>query len=317
MPVKQLKIGSVGLTISLDDCLAERIRANVLYRFFVRPVVKYLDNRRSFLRNKESQIMPGEAISGTPRMSPTEITPEQHSLRTMMAETDWYHSIDLGHGVVTPGQFDHRPFLPLYNIPEDLSGKRVLDVATFDGFWAFEFEKRKASEVITMDIETTNDLDMPPRVREALSEEELHHKTGAGFGIAGKILGSKVQRKILNIYDLTPERMGTFDVVFCGDLLLHLMNPVKALQNIRSVVSEYAIIADCFDPDLKGDDKTTHVMRYAGGRKLCVWWFFSIDGLKQMILDAGFSQVEIMNTFEFGLQGSDEKLWHVVFKAYP
>jgi len=111
--------------------------------------------------------------------------------------------------------------------------------------------------------------------------------------------------------------MGKFDLVFCGDLLLHLMNPMKALQNIHSVVSDYAIIADCFDPDLGGNDKGKHVMRYEGGRKLCVWWFFSIDGLKQVILDAGFNQVEIMNTFEFGLQGSDKKLWHVVCKAYP
>jgi len=133
--------------------------------------------------------MPAEAMSGTPRMSPSEMTPEQQSLSMMIAETEWYHSIDLGHGVVTPGQFDHRPFLPLYHIPEDLSGKRVLGVATFDGFWAFEFEKRKASEVITMDIETTNDLDMPPLVRAELSDEELNHRTGAGFEIARKILG--------------------------------------------------------------------------------------------------------------------------------
>ena len=45
----------------------------------------------------------------------------------------WYHTIELPGGVVTPGVYDHRPLLPHYGIPDDLTGKRVLDVATFDG----------------------------------------------------------------------------------------------------------------------------------------------------------------------------------------
>ena len=50
-------------------------------------------------------------------------------------------------GVVTPGLFDHRPLVPQYGLPESLSGKRALDVATFDGFWAFELERRGAEHL--------------------------------------------------------------------------------------------------------------------------------------------------------------------------
>ena len=50
----------------------------------------------------------------------------------------WYHRIALPGGVVTPG------FSPLnvkaYGVPEDLSGKRVLDVGAWDGYWSFYAE---------------------------------------------------------------------------------------------------------------------------------------------------------------------------------
>src|SRR4051794_2756443 len=57
----------------------------------------------------------------------------------------WYHTLDLGAGVSTDGMFDLRPFVDLYGLPDSLEGKRVLDVGTFDGFWAFEMERRGAS----------------------------------------------------------------------------------------------------------------------------------------------------------------------------
>lgn len=309
MPRRQIKIGPMDLTLKMDDRFARKITSHALYRSLVGPVLQSLNNRNRIPGDRESRVSSVE-----PKIEKKELTPEQKALYDQISGTNWYHSIDLGHGVITPGQFDHRPFVHLYGLPEDLNGKRALDVATFNGFWAFELEKRRAREVLTIDIEKCSDLDLAPRVRSGLSEEELNEESGDGFRIAKKILGSKVDRRIMSVYDLSPEAMGMFDFVFCSDLLLHLMNPMKALQRIHSVVADYALIADCFDPDL-GVDDTVDQVRYAGGRKLCVWWFFSIGALKQMILDAGFSKVETVNTFEFGLQGSHEKLWHVVFRA--
>ena len=40
----------------------------------------------------------------------------------------WYHTVDLEDGVITPGQYDHRPLLPHYGLPDDLTGKTALDV---------------------------------------------------------------------------------------------------------------------------------------------------------------------------------------------
>ena len=53
--------------------------------------------------------------------------------------------------------------------------------------------------------------------------------------MAARCLGSAVRREFINVYDLSPERVGTFDVVVCGTLLLHLRDPFRALAAIRSV----------------------------------------------------------------------------------
>src|SRR5438270_201044 len=58
---------------------------------------------------------------------------------------------------------------------------------------------------------------------------------GQGFEVAQAMLSSQVHKRELNVYDLSPAELGTFDVVVCGSLLLHLRDPVRALEAIRSV----------------------------------------------------------------------------------
>lgn len=63
--------------------------------------------------------------------------------------------------MTTPGYYDRRPFLSQYHLPKRMDNLRVLDMATYDGFWAFEFEKRGASEVVALDIDSFYDADIP------------------------------------------------------------------------------------------------------------------------------------------------------------
>lgn len=279
-------------------------------------LMRFLKLIKVMLTNKEEKLNHVDEISTDKHGTLSDETPEQKAILHRISEVEWYHSIDLGHGVVTPGLFDHRPLLPHYHLPENLKDMRVLDVATYDGFWAFEFERRGAAEVVAMDIKTWNEIDIPPHIRAGASKEILDTEMGTGFNIARDILDSKVQRGIMNVYHLSPEWRGKFDFVFCGDLLLHLMNPMKALQNIHSVVSGYAYIIDVFSPEF-GEDDSNAILRYAGGTSRMVWWNFGLGSLKKMIKDAGFTKVEIVSKFEFSVQGKKEKHWHVAFKAYP
>jgi len=316
MIIKKLKIGPTGFTVSLEDRTVEMIRSNVLYRIFIRPVMRFFSSMKDTMGKDGGAVIPVNESDINRQVKASGMTSDQEAILSRISGVEWYHSIDLGHGIITPGLFDHRPLLSQYHLPDDLSGKRILDVATYDGFWAFEFEKRGADEIVAMDIDTWNEIDIPPRIRATAPKEMLDKKTGAGFNIAKDILGSKVQRGIMNVYTLGPEWMGKFDIAFCSDLLLHLMNPMKALQNIRSVVSGHAYIVDVYSPEF-GEDDIDPMLRYIGGSDRMVWWRFGLGSLKKMIKDAGFSEVETVSKFEFNVQGQQEKHWHVVFKAYP
>jgi tRNA (mo5U34)-methyltransferase len=226
---------------------------------------------------------------------------------------EWYHTIEIADGWVTNGAFDLRPYLPLYKLPESLAGQRVLDVASFDGFWAFEFERRGAQEVVAMDIENFGSVDYPPKIRAAMSPDQLEgRRTKEGFELIRQIRNSKVQLQYCNVYDLSPEKLGKFDFVFSSDLLLHLRDPVKALQNIYRVTSGCAYIVDCFQPGLPG--KTVH---YEGGRRMSTWWAYGYRALEEMIFDAGFSKVEPLHKFRTGGRGQRPWIWHAAFRATP
>ena len=113
---------------------------------------------------------------------------ERDELAREVASNTWYHTIDLGEGIVTPGMFDHRPAVDRYLLPDDLSGMRCLDVGTMDGFWAFEMERRGAAEVLATDVVGVDDLDWPPRWRvqvEPVLDETKQDRFGSGSCGAG------------------------------------------------------------------------------------------------------------------------------------
>jgi tRNA (mo5U34)-methyltransferase len=207
--------------------------------------------------------------------------------------TEWYHSIELAPGEVTPGWFDTRGAAAKVPLPARLDGKRCLDVGTWDGFWAFEMERRGAGEVVAIDIDDPDQWDWPPRER--LEPDRLALQVlaavkgrGEGFRIAHERLGSKVERQTLSVYDLDPTKLGHFDVVFLGSLLLHLRDPVLALERIRSVCAGVAVIADTVEllPSLRYPRKP--VARLAALDRPW-WWQPNRAALLRMIQSAGFT----------------------------
>src|SRR6202022_1376214 len=109
-------------------------------------------------------------------------------------------------GVLHPG-----PVLGPRGRPGRPAGKRALDVGTWDGFWAFEMERRGAAEVVAIDIEDPLRWDWPPQAviaREGIAEglrtlgEFKSH--AASFSLAHEALGSKVRRSDLSVYELDP-----------------------------------------------------------------------------------------------------------------
>jgi SAM-dependent methyltransferase len=150
----------------------------------------------------------------------------------------WYHTIELAPGVVTPGQIDLRRVAERI-LPDDLSGKRCLDIGTFDGFWAFEMERR-GGEVVAIDVDRLESAEWPPlsRARLERTTAEWGLELGRGFRLASAALGSQVQHVTCSYYDLTPEAIGgPVDLAFNGAILLHLRDPVGALERAHSAIA--------------------------------------------------------------------------------
>lgn len=226
----------------------------------------------------------------------------------------WYHTIDLGQGVVTQGAHDHRPLLAHYGLAASYAGQRVLDVATFDGFWAFEFERRGAS-VVALDVATTAELDFPAPVADIARAEGLGAPTGTGFAVAAAALGSAVRRVEGSIYTLDPALLGTFDLVHVADLLVHLERPLQALRRVHGVTGGELWLSDCYDPALSGSERL--LTEYRGGWDRLQWWLPSLDTLAQMVADAGFSEVEVAKVYRLPTRFGDEGFWRAMIRARP
>ena len=199
----------------------------------------------------------------------------------------WYHTLDLPGGVTTPGWFDHRPVLGRIPWP-DVAGKRCLDVATYDGFFAFELERRGAAEVVATDIAGHDQWDWPVSEREKGSAY-LASKAGPkgrGFEIAAEALGSRVARHLVSVYDLPDASLGRFDVVVCGSLLLHLRDPFRALEAIRAVCAGAFLSVEQVDLRLSVLGRHSTYLRLNGND--CQWLIPNRAGHARMLELCGF-----------------------------
>ena len=144
------------------------------------------------------------------------MTADRSSIERGMRSFDWYHRIDLGDGLVTPGRDYEFMWQPTREFMAACAfrGKRVLDVGCWDGMFSFFAERQGAALVVGTDIE------LPPTQR-----------------FAKKALHSKVKFKKASVYRLARVfGAEAFDVVIFNGVLYHLMMPLLALLAINRVL---------------------------------------------------------------------------------
>jgi tRNA (mo5U34)-methyltransferase len=202
----------------------------------------------------------------------------------------WYHCLEVAPGIVTPGLFDLRPVVERMPWP-DVRGLRCLDVGTADGFLAFELERRGAAEVVALDLPEPEDWDweahtaaVGPEYVRALFGSEV----SAGLRTACELLGSTVQTVPGSVYDLDPAWLGSFDVVVCGSLLLHLRDPLRALAAIRSVCRGRLLCTNQLDLGRTVAHPRAPLFRLDGVSGITQWWIPNAAGHRQMLRAAGF-----------------------------
>jgi tRNA (mo5U34)-methyltransferase len=229
-------------------------------------------------------------------------------LRDRFDEIGWYHTQELAPGLVTPGMFDLRPYVDRYGIPADLSGKRVLDVGTFEGFWAFELERRGAT-VTALDVDSVQELDWPPRLR-----PQEDGRRGEGFELARAAIGSSVERVGCSIYDASPDRLGgRFDLVFCGSVLIHLRDPMLALERMAGLCAGELIFADEYSRRLAW--LPFGGAEFRGETPWSTWWRPAPKTWLAMVRCAGFEDVRAHGRFQMRFRDQRRAVPHVVVHA--
>jgi tRNA (mo5U34)-methyltransferase len=149
------------------------------------------------------------------------------ALKREVEAIPWWHQIDLGNGIITPGDDPTPTRLKHLKIPEDLTNLTVLDVGAWDGFFSFEAERRGARRVLATD---------------SFCWGQGGWGTKAGFEFARRALGSRVEDRTIDPLDLNPETVGTFDLVLFIGVLYHMRHPLLALERIASVTNGMLIL---------------------------------------------------------------------------
>jgi tRNA (mo5U34)-methyltransferase len=208
--------------------------------------------------------------------------------RASSGKRRWYHTIELPDGTVTPGYTDTRVARAHVRWPERLAGGRCLDVGTFDGFWAFEMERLGAGEVVALDVDDPLKLDWPFDWRRSGPELVAADARldGRCFAQAASALGASATRVCGSVYELDPREHGRFDVVFCGALLLHLQDPVRALEAIREVCAGELVLVEHLDPALELLAPRVAAARLAPEGDQ--WWRANSAGMVALLQRAGF-----------------------------
>jgi tRNA (mo5U34)-methyltransferase len=204
----------------------------------------------------------------------------------------WFHTFSLdGAGVYTPGiARDHR--YRLRAIPEDLTGARVLDVGTFDGFYAFLAERRGAARVVAVDneqyvawIRTRFGIDLEP---------------GAGFRAIAELLHSRVDYEQLDA--LHVERLGEmFDVIFCFGILHRVEAPLTLLRVLGARLAPAGrIILETYGVRGGQDDPCVLVHEHGDvyARDDAVYWGFGRSSLDRLARLAGLRGFELVDAPE-------------------
>lgn len=229
----------------------------------------------------------------------------------------WYHSIDLGMGVVTPGLISttsHHQKLASMHLP-DLTGKDVLDIGAWDGFYSFAAERLGAARVVALDHHVWGlDRNAKNKYKAECKEKgvvQQHPKNipwlwrfdelpgKRGFDLAHAALASRVEPVVCDLMEMDARSLGHFDVVLFVGILYHMENPLGSLKRVRGVTKGVAVIeteavavsgfedrpmCEFFPPSAQlGDDPTN-------------LWAPNAPGLVGLCEAAGFSRVELLTT---------------------
>lgn len=223
---------------------------------------------------------------------------------TDLADCDFYHTMDIpGYGHVE-GAWDLRGDPAAYLGHVDFRGKRVLEIGTASGFLCFYME-RQGAEVVAYDLCEDDEWDIVPFAGQdtaALQRERKEHirRLNNGFWLAHRAFGSQAKVVYGTVYAI-PESIGPVDITTFCSVLLHLRDPILALQNALRLTRETVIVTELLWRHpllirllarLRGP-YMAFLPDYRLGEPRETWWLFSPAIMQQFLGLFGFTEMTL------------------------
>ena len=236
----------------------------------------------------------------------------RRALQERVAEVPfWFHSIDLGDGVVTPGHKSAgalRAELDALALP-DLRGKSVLDIGGWDGYFAVAAERRGAARVAVVDHYMWS-MDSPGQqaywrrcIEQGVTPRPYHETEfwhpetlpgKRGFDLARDALGSSVEAIVEDFMTCDLAELRRWDVVLYLGVLYHMEEPLSALRRVAEVTRELAVVETeaIVVPGLEHEA----LWRFFPGAELngdvSNWWAPNLTALLGALRAAGFASAQ-------------------------
>ena len=190
----------------------------------------------------------------------------------------WFHQIDFGEGLVSPGLASIsqlKAYADIY-FAGSIEGKTVLDIGCWDGSNSIEAIRRGASRVLATDHWVWANHPWASRATIELAKEHI---------------APTLEIKDIDVPDLSVDTVGTFDIVlFCG-VFYHLRHPFLTLEAVAKLADETLIV----ETHLDALDIGRPAMIFYPGDELngdgSNWWGPNPACVEAMMKDAGFRTV--------------------------
>ncbi len=203
--------------------------------------------------------------------------PDDPQLVQKIRDRRWFHTVDLGGGLVTEG--DSPASEVIARSMPDVRGKSVLDIGAWDGKYSYEAERAGTSRVVALDhyvwrldsqaradyyvrCEQEGILPDPDMIdRGFLLDDALPGKEG--FDLLHEYLDSSVEAVVDDFATMDVARLGTFDVVLYFGVLYHMVDPIGSLKRLRQVTGEVAVV-ETAAVEVPGYEQASLVEFYSG-----------------------------------------------------
>jgi len=189
----------------------------------------------------------------------------------------------------------------LTSIPKDLTGKSVLDLASFDGYYSYVASKRGAFPVVAIDncvgeeiafgpdngVIHLENRSFPNKEEHKLATKRLYEK----YKILNRCLDNSIYFIPMDVYNIDKIEMN-FDIVFCFGLYYHVKDIYGLLEKCYNKCNEMVIVEGHV---LNKKEALIYIVNPLELHNDCTnFWSPTPSGLIKLLFRVGFKKIDVI-----------------------